>query len=501
MTTTLTDPLGRAKTSPLYVCAAFLLFATAVELLAETLENLDQPTHAVIWGALALTAYALGLMFIVGRGQGTALGLGRWLLGPWMLVWYCVAFGLATMTWIEPQTGFQVQESMSSVLKALLLVAIGMTAWVIGYLVGPSDPLRNAAGRGVRALGRRFGTEVRGRNGPWILYGIGVSARLILTVVTGRFGYVGDPSAAVNGALGYQQILNLLSLLAPLAVAAAAMQVYWERLSQARITLVILFLAEVAFGAAAGGKQSFVITALAVVIPFSTARHRMPKIAVLAFVLAFLIVIIPFNKAYRGAVRGGSAALSPSESIAAAPQILEQTITGQGIVTVVPGSALYLLQRIREIDAPAIIVQRTPRQVPYISSVDLATGPIATLVPRAIWPNKPILATGYQFSREYYGSPSTLYSSAAITPVGDLYRHGGLLPVLVGMFLLGCVIRLFDDALDVRNNPHAILLVLLLFPTFVKGETDWVTLMASIPGTILIWLLAVRLTFRGRGAL
>jgi hypothetical protein len=227
----------------------------------------------------------------------------------------------------------------------------------------------------------------------------------------------------------------------------------------------------------------------------------MPKIAVLAFVLAFLIVIIPFNKAYRGAVRGGSAALSPSESIAAAPQILEQTITGQGIVTVVPGSALYLLQRIREIDAPAIIVQRTPRQVPYISSVDLATGPIATLVPRAIWPNKPILATGYQFSREYYGSPSTLYSSAAITPVGDLYRHGGLLPVLVGMFLLGCVIRLFDDALDVRNNPHAILLVLLLFPTFVKGETDWVTLMASIPGTILIWLLAVRLTFRGRGAL
>ena len=66
------------------------------------------------------------------------------------------------------------------------------------------------------------------------------------------------------------------------------------------------------------------------------------------------------------------------------------------------------------------------------------------------------------------------------------------------MFLLGCGVRLLDDVLDVRANPHAILLVLLLFPSLVKGEDDWGSILASIPATLVIWLLATALVFRAR---
>ena len=72
------------------------------------------------------------------------------------------------------------------------------------------------------------------------------------------------------------------------------------------------------------------------------------------------------------------------------------------------------------------------------------------------------------------------------------------MPVIVGMFFLGCIVRLLDDVLDVRKNPQAIFLILLLFPTFVKAETDWVTLIAGIPGTVLLWLVTVSLTFGPR---
>jgi threonine/homoserine/homoserine lactone efflux protein len=82
--------------------------------------------------------------------------------------------------------------------------------------------------------------------------------------------------------------------------------------------------------------------------------------------------------------------------------------------------------------------------------------------------------------------------------VGDLYRHGGWIPVIVGMFLLGCGIRLLDDVLDVSGNPHSMFLFLLLFPSLVKQEDDWVGTVAGIPGTLLIWLLATYLTFRKR---
>jgi hypothetical protein len=70
--------------------------------------------------------------------------------------------------------------------------------------------------------------------------------------------------------------------------------------------------------------------------------------------------------------------------------------------------------------------------------------------------------------------------------------------MLVGMFLLGYGIRLLDDVMDVYGNPHSIFLFLLLFPSLVKQEDDWVGTLASLPGTLLVLLLAIYLTFRRR---
>ena len=179
--------------------------------------------------------------------------------------------------------------------------------------------------------------------------------------------------------------------------------------------------------------------------------------------------------------------------------IFRQTINTHSLATALPSSVPLLLDRVREIDSPAIILQRTPAQVPFNSPLQLIEAPLIEIVPRAVWPGKPILAAGYQFSQEYFGLPAGL-SSSAITPIGDLYTYGGWPPVIAGMFLLGCVVRLLDDVLDIRTNPHAMFLVLLLFPSVVKDETGWVSTIFGIPATILIWLLAVALAFRPRRA-
>ena len=161
-------------------------------------------------------------------------------------------------------------------------------------------------------------------------------------------------------------------------------------------------------------------------------------------------------------------------------------------------SAQFMLTRISEIGGPSIIMQRTSSQIGFLSPVQLVEGPIVTLVPRALWPGKPILDSGYQFSQEYYNVPTTVYTSSAITPVGDLYRHGGWIPVIVGMFLLGCGVRFLDSVMDASGNPHSVFLFLLLFPSLVKQENDWVGTLAGIPGILLVWLLAIYLTFRKR---
>jgi hypothetical protein len=483
--------------------AGFVLAAAAVVLLDETVAASDQPARAVIWGGLALATYAAALLFLVGARQGKTLGLGAWRLGPWMLLSYGLTFGLATVTLSSPQTAARntfAQITLPSVLRALLLVAVGMTMWAIGYQVGPGKPARDLAARAAGALSRRFAPEVRSLATPWILYLCGTIARLASATTTGRFGYVGDAASAVSTATGYAQVLNLLGFCAPLAVATAGLQAFRGRLPGARLTLAILFVAELIVGAAEGNKVNFVAAVLAVIIPYSAARRRLPVAGIVLTVLAFLMIVVPFTAAYRAAARGGPATLTSGQAISAAPGIFRQTVSGHNMVTAVPRSTTYLLTRIREIDAPAIILQRTPDQIGYLSGAQLIEGPALGVVPRAIWPSKPIQATGYELNMDYYGLPSNLYTSAAITPVGDLYRHGGWVPVLVGMFLLGCGVRLFDDTFDVRENPHAVLLVLLIFPSLVLGEADWVTLLASIPGALLIWLVTVCVVFRRRRA-
>jgi len=296
----------------------------------------------------------------------------------------------------------------------------------------------------------------------------------------------------VAGSSGYAQILSAFSHLATFGVAAAALQVFGEHRRSARVTLAVLFAAEIAAGAVAGQKQSFVITFLAVAIPFSASRRRLPKTVAVGALAVFMAVVVPFNQAYRHAARRGPVTLTPSQAAAAAPGVLSQSGGGLGTV---PGSVTYLLHRVREIDSPAIIMQRTPSQVPYISPVQLVTGPVASLVPRVLWPGKPLMTAGYRFGQEYYGAPAAAHSTAAVTPAGDLYRHGGWVPVLAGMFLLGCWVRLVDDAADIRADPHAIFLVLLLWPVLVKGEADWVSLAAGIPAAVLTFAFAVTLAF------
>ena len=163
-------------------------------------------------------------------------------------------------------------------------------------------------------------------------------------------------------------------------------------------------------------------------------------------------------------------------------------------------SADYLAQRIRTIDSPAIIMQRTPGQIPYSNPGQLAVSPVIDLVPRILWPGKPVLNVGYQMSQEYYQLPPQVYTSSDITPEGDLYRHGGWVVLIAGMFLIGCGARVVDEVADLRRSTHGMFLIILLFPGLVQAGTDCATLLAGIPATVLLWFAAVALSFRRRVA-
>jgi hypothetical protein len=486
-----------AAASPL-LAAALILTAGAVALAALAVSAV-QLDDAIVWSSIAFAVYCTALLLVMAVfSDQDGLGLATWRIGPWSLVWGALAFGLATMTWIGPQVGPPAELFPASVLRALWMMAVALTMLTAGYCAGPFRLAGQPARRVASFLGRRCTDEIRSPAVPWLLFAVGIAAQTASAALTGHFGYVGDVAASESSASGYGQYLSLAGECVPLAVAAAAVRAYSVRQRGAWVTLVVLFTATIVAGAVAGGKESFVVAILAVLIPRTTARRRLPASGLVAAVLFFLLLVVPFNLAYRASARSASATLSTGQALAAAPAILGQVADSDLSPSAIGKSADVLAQRIRSIDSPAIIIQRTPSQIPYSNPAQLVEAPAVDLIPRILWPGKPVLSVGYQFSQQYLDLPSSIYTSSAVTPAGDLYRHGGWAPLVAGMFLLGCGLRILDDGTDVRRTVHGAFLIILLFPDTVQAASEWSTLLAGIPGMLVLWFGVVSLSFGRR---
>ena len=131
--------------------------------------------------------------------------------------------------------------------------------------------------------------------------------------------------------------------------------------------------------------------------------------------------------------------------------------------------------------------------MPYAFAAQLPLGLAGEVIPRALWPGKPV-TDPFQVTQDYYGS--SLATASAVTPQGDLWRYGGWVPVIAGMAFLGCLMRAADDVLDVRAYPQAALLLLLLWPLLGVPERGFTTMLATLPGLIVTWLAVTAAVFR-----
>ncbi len=492
---TVASPFADRTVTRRAALTALLVTIAVLPLLPAGFRPLSTGTQLVLGAAtvMLLCAAALHLVLQVPGGEH---GVARWRVGPWYLLWGGVAFGLSSLTWLAPQTGTATRIAVPSVVDGLHLYALSVVVWTVGYLAGPPGFALAGSRRFVAALTRGTTATIGGRGMPWLLYAAGSAARLVTVVLTGHFGYLGDPSVLVVHALPYGQVLNVLSTFALFAVGAAAYRAFTVGSRADAVTLWVLAATEVVVGALAGGKESFVLSALAVLIPYGATRGRLSWRILVIGALVFLTVVVPFNIGYRQVVRNGSASLTPAAAVSVAPQVLSEVahpgLWGPGLLD----SSAEILKRVRNIDSIAIITQLTPSAIPYRSPAEFAEAPVVGLVPRALWPDKPVLTNGYEFSQQYYGLPSTVYTSTAVTPVGDLYRHGGWPVLVVGALLLGAAFRLFDRVFRPELDPRALCFVLAFLPQLVKAEIDIYSLITAVPSGIVAAALGARLMCR-----
>ena len=460
----------------------------AVGVVAFALAGRDVDSQISCYSIAATSAGLAGALLVSHRtGLRTALASGR--LGPWASLTFALVFGLSSLQWVDAQSdvgsGTLVAESVADAL-ALLTIAWGV--WILGYNIGALQFLNRPASWIVDIAIPPESAEKEWRSsGVWVLLAFSLAGQALSTT-TNSFGYLADASASVASFSSFAQMVNVLSNMGLFAVVVAAVN-YFSPGRRGRLsTLVVVSATQVALAVLQGTKEGIAIVAVAIILSYALVRGRVNARLLIASVVLFTFVVLPFVTTYRATVRVEGQQTSVATAIRVLPDVTQRTASQSGYAE----SLDTMTDRLRNIDSLAIVMQRSPDVVPYEPTTDLATQSILGLVPRILWPNKPNFSQGYAFGQTYYGTPTTLYSSFATTPPADLYRHGGPFVLMIGMVLLGGVYRLFDDVLHPRTDFRHMFVIVAMFPVLVKHEVDVVALLLSVPLTLVGVAVAVR---------
>jgi len=434
--------------------------------------------------------------FVLARRRIGMLGTPRWpRMGPLFSACYALVFGVFSLGWLAPQTGAATVVAPAQVPPAVALATIGLACWVAGYLLGAPGGVRRA---GRSLVDRMFsGTDwmFRFPSVPIVVYLVGVVARLY-QLRTSQFGYLQNGGSALTSPSAFGQVTSLLADFAQFGLILAALDAFIvSRSFRSRIVLVVMLFAEVANGLFAGSKGSVIVSLASAGIVAVFAYDRLSRRAVVTGVIVVLIVF-PSTAAYRYSIRN-STTQSVSTGLAARSlvQTLKTTISGLTPRGLFVDSPAAVASRLREVDNVAIIRQKSPSVIPYQPWTDLVVAPMIDWVPRLVWPSKPVLSTGEEFSVEYYGLPPTLITASAITVPGDLLKHGGIVPLGVGMLLLGVLMHTLDMVIDPSRDLRRLLLFIPLLTLMIPSESDTTTLLLGVVGMFVAVAVAGWLAF------
>lgn len=424
------------------------------------------------WTAAGSIAVGLGCYMIVAQ-QHRAVGqpaLSQ--LGAATVALYTLSFGALGLAWLAPQSGSRTVIDPALIPGSIAFAMLGLVALTVGYVIGPPRGIMQSVRRATVRLLSRGSTRLRIPSMAVLLYGLGTAARAY-RLSTGQYGYLQDASQSLSSPTGTAQLLSVLEVFATIGLVAAAIDHFiLTRSLRTRLVLVVLVIAESAIGFASASKQQVLFTLLAVVLvkSFSGRPIRWSSV-ILGFVVVSLL--FPFTTDYRNTIRSeGTGQVSPTSALAEVPSVLSRTTSAATPRTVAVDGPSAVSRRLRQVDNIAIIRQKTPADIAYRPWTELLTGPLTAAVPRALWPSKPVISTGRDFSIDYYEIPSSVYTANAVTVPGDLYRHGGMVPLLIGMALLGVGIRLFDKALTPMSDPRHLIVYVPMFLYLIKLESD-----------------------------
>ena len=468
---------ARGTANPFAIGAVFVGAGIFVILGAFGGENLAAGTGGLPLYALAISFLILLLWWECTSAAVTINGvLPRWISPPallcaWTLAW---VYGPATVAFIDDRLLDEYAGSQGGpalLVTGALLAAGALTALSFFYHLA-SRLLRPRQASAIVERSARMPHIVG-------LYVLSAAARVLrLSVVGVAYGQDLSAWGSLQWAdqwIGYVEDLRYLAL--------AFLVAHIVRHGSGRAWLLPALLVEVVFGATAGFFKPLIWPVIVCVMATAALdRIRGRQVVLVACGAVVIALFYPVVTAIRDN-RAGALGSGGTNSMASALG----TIRAQGAGVAVENVYLKFFSRQTEVaTAPGLVAALTPAVVPYEGVEQFLLLP-TKLVPRAIWPDKPVLSRGRWFSVNFRGLEDTTTSSSAMTLVGESYLFFGSTGVLIGMAILGTALAVLYRLVD---RPGVAVVYLALLPTLLEVEIELSSYLTTLVQRSLVFIIA-----------
>ena len=242
-----------------------------------------------------------------------------------------------------------------------------------------------------------------------------------------------------------------------------------------------------------GMKSGVVELLVAVTLPYFYAKGRIPtRLFVAGF--ALFVFFYPVNLAYRTVINHGHLDTTSLTDVAGAMGTAVVGTWGNNSVadTLSSTGQQAKLRQADVLQDIGLIVRYTPNPFPYRMGTAYLQLPATVLIPRIVWPAKPVDNIGYVMTHDYVGlsAYAAQFTSSAPTIWGDLYMNFGMAGVVFGMALLGLLAGLLFSAIAPGLSPGRLLYyyVVFLILTNLEGDLNG-TIQTIVEGLFVIWIL------------
>jgi hypothetical protein len=239
------------------------------------------------------------------------------------------------------------------------------------------------------------------------------------------------------------------------------------------------------------GGKALAITLLGMpAIAFYEVKRRLPVKSLVVVGLIAIFVIFPLYNTFRTTDRSLDTMRRLDHTVDVARSWNSDRF--------LDASLFSFLQRMTIVTSLAAIISDTPRWVDYRYGETLVLAPMALLIPRFLWRDKPNISIGKEFGATFRMTHALdLETEVAPSMVGDFYWNFAIPGVIVGMLLLGMGYRWYYQRYGTGAgfDPVRKAIYVALLPTALLFEGNFAIIVAGFVKALIIvvvFLLVLR---------